>query len=576
MLIFNVDTLEIIDVNHSFLRKYGYTEKEALNLSITDIRPKEDLPELREKLKMLEDGTKMLGMVRHLTKDGKVLHVRIATQNYPIDGKNTRVVHIHDLTKTVNLKNEYKKTLEELHHHIDENPLAMVKLDQNFRIIGWSKRAEEKFGYTYEEVKDKTSFELNLFPSKEKKFVKERFQKITSGKVEKDRFSTIAINRSGDPMNINIHASVLRTEENDLKSVVAFIENITPQKRLELLFKNTQEIANIGGWEYTPETRNLFWTDEVYRIHEIPIGSEIDVERALTFYTPHGEEKIRQGLKKAISERKTYDVKVKIITGKGNEKWVRAMGRPLLRNNDVYKITGIFEDITEQKKKENKIYENAQEKEVLLAEIHHRVKNNLAIISGLLELKALKVESKEMKEILRQSQLRIQSMAMIHESLYKAEDFSNLEFSDFTENLIKAIEDAHGHSDKDIQIIFNCSDSLELNVNQAIPSGLIINELVTNAFKHAFTDRNKGVIYVTIDYDPGEKEIFLKVSDDGKGLPQKFISGQSDSLGATLIQQLTSQLDGELTVQNKDGAVIELRFKESDKSGSSSQNFDFN
>jgi PAS domain S-box-containing protein len=578
MLIYDRDTLNIVKVNKRFTETYGYTRSEAKKLTIEEIRPEEDIPTLHDKLCDLgkkEDKAFDVGTVRHQTKNGDILHVQIASQYYPIEGRNTRVVHIYNVTDTVELKNRYKKTLEELVHHIDENPLAMVKLDQDLKIIDWSKRAEEKLGYTAGEVKGKTPFDINIFPEEEHDFIFEHIGEILNNGTQKTRFETVALKKEGTQIHVKIHASALKSENNKLRTVVAFIENITFEKRIEQLFETTEEMAQIGGWEYNPNNGDLYWTDEIYRIYDFPMDKEINLEEAFACYTPEDKERIREDLENAIEYGATYDSQYQMVTAGGDKKWVRSMGRPVLRNGNIFRVMGILQDISEQKAKEKEITRNAEEKEVLLAEVHHRVKNNLAIISGLLELKAMEMDKPELTDVLRQSQLRIQSMSMIHEALYDAEDFSNLKFSKFVNDLVSAIENAQGYKQEDINISVTCTESLKLNVNQAIPCGLIINELVTNALKHAFVEQDEGKIDVTIETN-SEDEVTLTVADNGKGLPEEFISGQITSLGATLIRQLTTQLEGELDIQNKDGALIRLQFIRNSRSGSSSQHFSFN
>lgn len=573
MFIFNLESLKILRVNKSAIKKYGYSRNRFLELTIKNISPEADISKLNQVIGENSTGILDHGYHRHLKKSGEILHVNITAQNFEYRGKRTRLVHIHDITKIVNLKNKYKSTLDELNHHIDENPLAMVKFDQNLQIEKWSKRAEEEFGFSKVEVLEHTSQEVGLFREGEQDFVKNEIQKLVDGGVDKTAFNTLAYNKKGEQIHVRVNATALRDEKDDLKSIVAFIENVTFQKRIELLFKTTEEMAQIGGWEYNPNTEQLFWTDEVYRIYEVPKGEKMSLNKALEFYIPEDRKKLNEELDRIFKKNESYDSEYQIVTKNGRKKWVRAMGQPIIRNNNLYKITGTVQDITDLKLREAEINQNAKEKEVLLAEIHHRVKNNLAIISGLLELKAMGMENTEMKKILRQSQLRIKSMAMIHESLYEAEDFTDLEFSDFSSNLIKAIEEVHGSQEKDISIDVRCDESVELNVNQAIPSGLILNELVTNAFKHAFTDQEKGRITVNIQTNRGK--VAIEVSDNGKGLPTDFIDGNMNSLGLTLIHQLTNQLNGEVAMVNSAGGRVVVQFEKKDKSGSSSQNFNF-
>ncbi len=213
------------------------------------------------------------------------------------------------------------------------------------------------------------------------------------------------------------------------------------------------------------------------------------------------------------------------------------------------------------------IKENLREKETLLAEIHHRVKNNLAVISGLLQLEAQNAEDDHAKNILKNSQMRIHSMATVHEMLYEAQNFNKLSFGHFVEKMVISIKDVYETDYSNIDITLDISD-IHLNVNQAVPCGLIINELVTNAFKHAYTNGEEGIVKVVLKGD--NKNVHIEVIDKGKGLPDDFSIGESDSLGFTLIQLLAKQLKGKVTVDTEEGTAISVVFEKENKKGSSS------
>lgn len=575
MFIYSIDDLQIIDVNKLFLQTYGYSQDEAKSLTLKDIYYEEDLSASEKRKINSVNGTKPIksGTIRHRTKSGDTLFVQVTSQQFEVKNKNAQIAHIYNITDTVKLKNKYKNTLEELVLLIDENPLAMVKFDHNMKIIDWSKQAEKKLGYSADEAMGKTPFDFDLFPSEEHHLIKNNIDGIISNRSQKSRFETIANSKRGEQLYVKMHASALKNQNNELQTLITFLEDISAEKRIEQLFESTEEMAQMGGWEYNPHTDNLYWTDQVYRIYEVPMHKNVTVEEAFDFFMPDDKKRITKFFKSAMENHISYDSEFRIQTAKGNKKWVRAMGRPVIRNGKTFKIIGIFADIDDQKAKREELKKRAQENKVLLSEVHHRVKNNLAVISGLLELKSVEAENEKVKEILKHSQLRIQSMAMIHEALYEADNFSKLPFSDFVRNLVTNIEDAHGfYFEQSIQTHVSCKDSFDLNVNQAIPCGLIINEAVSNSFKHAFGKHNSGNIYVNID-DNSEGEVTLTIYDDGKGLPEKFIEGKSNSLGGTLIRKLAKQLNGELKIKNDDGANIEITFKKSDHSGSSSNLF---
>jgi len=213
------------------------------------------------------------------------------------------------------------------------------------------------------------------------------------------------------------------------------------------------------------------------------------------------------------------------------------------------------------------IKENLREKETLLAEIHHRVKNNLAVISGLLQLESQKTEDKQTERILKNSQLRIHSMATVHEMLYEAKNFNRLSFSDFVAEMVSSIQEIYETDSKNIDLKLNTAD-INLNVNQAVPCGLIINELVTNAFKHAYPDGGEGVVAVSIEEK--EEKITLQVEDEGVGLPDDFSLESSETLGFTLVNILAQQLKAEVTVDTEERTTISVIFDKEDKKGSSS------
>lgn len=184
-----------------------------------------------------------------------------------------------------------------------------------------------------------------------------------------------------------------------------------------------------------------------------------------------------------------------------------------------------------------------EEKEVLLQEIHHRVKNNLAVISGLIELQALNTDDPAIQRMLEESQLRVQSMAIIHEKLYQSESFVDIGFNEYIRQLVDTIISTMEVAEDQLQIDYQLMD-IPVNINKAIPCALIINELVVNCIKHAFEPGQRGIIRIHMDRR-GE-EVTIAVSDSGKGLPPDFSVDSQQSLGMTLVQTLCQQLEASL------------------------------
>ncbi len=197
-----------------------------------------------------------------------------------------------------------------------------------------------------------------------------------------------------------------------------------------------------------------------------------------------------------------------------------------------------------------------EEKEVLIKEIHHRVKNNLAVISGLLEMQSWTLENEEAKKALNESKLRVLAIAKIHENLYQNKNLGKIDFEVFLKELKNGVAATMQVSGKVIEIDLKVKSNM-IRIDQAIPCGLIINELLTNAFKHAFEDVNEGKIEICFE----EKEEFLclQVRDNGKGIDQDILKKSNSSLGITLIESLVVQLDAEFIITNEKGAVFDFK-----------------
>jgi len=230
--------------------------------------------------------------------------------------------------------------------------------------------------------------------------------------------------------------------------------------------------------------------------------------------------------------------------------------------------TGELEDALKSLQKENKIKEEAQqeiknslkEKEVLLKEIHHRVKNNLQIVSSLFFFQSKTISDPVMLDMFRDGQNRVKSMALIHEKLYQSGDLANIDFKEYIKKLTAFLFQSYGVDQSKIKFKNNVND-VKLGVDQAVPCGLIINELVSNSLKHGLKDRETGIIKIDMGRDENHN-LIMRVSDDGKGLPVGLDVQKSDSLGLRLVNNLALQLNGNVEFFNDSGTVVKLTFQD--------------
>jgi PAS domain S-box-containing protein len=226
-------------------------------------------------------------------------------------------------------------------------------------------------------------------------------------------------------------------------------------------------------------------------------------------------------------------------------------------------VLGFFtlvQDLTAFKTAEEQVKASLEEKVVLLKEIHHRVKNNLQVISSLLYLQADKVRDQQLREILQDSQNRVKSMALIHEKLYQAKDLSRVDLGEYIRNLVSYLLRAHSSQKSDIRLHIQAED-IFLGIDTAMPCGLIINELVSNALKHAFPNGKSGEIHINLN--TGQNNLFcLEVWDNGIGFPAEIDFQNTPSLGLQLVNTLVHQLDGAIELHRNGGTQFTIHFAE--------------
>ncbi|GEM_PF-4174904 len=221
-------------------------------------------------------------------------------------------------------------------------------------------------------------------------------------------------------------------------------------------------------------------------------------------------------------------------------------------------VLGIARDVTEWRRNEQRLRLALEEREVMLREIHHLVKNNIQIVSSLLRLQSRYVADEKAREVLNESQSRIKSMALIHEKLYQAEDFSRVDFSDYISKMTVHLLAMFKIDPERIKLRIEAR-GVELDVNRAIPCGLIINELVTNALKYAFPGDRRGELFIRMRPAAGDR-YELMIRDTGIGLPPGFDLKQNKTLGFQIVNDLVRQLDGSMEVRTEGGTEIIIRF----------------
>jgi len=360
-----------------------------------------------------------------------------------------------------------------------------------------------------------------------------------------------------------------RVEENTTKlesTVILFQNEIAERKKSQIAIRESEERfrtlveqSPVSLQIMDPEGRTI----QVNRAWEKLWGLTLDLLEGYNILQDK-QLGITSYLKKAFSGEVVFipaaEYDAEQTLGKGTKRWVQAHAYPVKNESgDITIVVLMHEDITDRKMAEKRIEASLKEKEVLMKEIHHRVKNNMTMISSLLSLQSNRVKDEHYKAMFDDSMNRIRTMAAIHERLYQFEDLSNIIFSDYIKNIVNSIFKSFGLSSR-IKFVTDIEE-ISLAIDSSIPCGLIVNELITNSMKYAFPDNREGEIRVSLHTnDTGE--IKLSISDNGVGMPEGLDFRNAESLGLDLVNALVEQLKGEIELSREKGTEFMITFKQ--------------
>ncbi|HHY00814.1 MAG TPA: PAS domain S-box protein [Methanothermobacter sp.] len=269
----------------------------------------------------------------------------------------------------------------------------------------------------------------------------------------------------------------------------------------------------------------------------------------------------REFLLNAIQDKgEVADYEVTLVNKDKTQFFVSVNAHYLLNSqNQPIGIEGSLRDITDRKKMELTLRKSLEEKEMLVKEIHHRVKNNLMVISSLLNLQSRYIKDKKALGMFKESQNRAKSMALIHERLYRSTDLKSIDFGDYIHTLATDLYRTYVPEPSRIELDMNV-EKVMIDINTAIPLGLIVNELLSNSMKHAFPGKREGEI--NIEFGITDDEFVLVVGDNGIGFPEDLEFQNTSTLGLQLVNTLTRQISGIIELDTTNGTLFSIKFKE--------------
>ncbi|MBO6622087.1 MAG: PAS domain S-box protein [Balneola sp.] len=538
----------------------GYKPEEIVNKKYAPFFPKNLLPGLYKRLKTrIKKDIDDIALIEIIHKNGTQRWVTASTKvfDHPENGLIVQGT-IQDATEKVASRRALRHSEERFRKLTEHSPVGIFIVSRR-EYIYVNKKYADIFGG---QPSDLIGKELNLEFLHEggRKVIFETLEKLKSGELDSSDQLCRAYDKDGKELFIHFYSSIIDVsgERVLFGTALDITKRISVQKSLEeqqerfkmLTEKSFTGLALIQNNEViyiNPRYLEMLGRTQ----HEIKTSDDL-----LNLIHPEDLERV----KKSVLEREqgliNHDhYQCRMYHKDGHVIYVDIYGSMVTINGGKAMMASVM-DVTDSIISQEHLEKSIQEKNTLLAEIHHRVKNNMAVVSGLMELQKYKTNDEVARSLLNESQLRIKTIAMIHEKLYQSDSFLEIPFGEYLTSLIATISQSLYQESSNVSLVEEYDD-VQLNINQAIPAALFVNEVITNCFKHAFPNNESGTVKIQVKIKPGNT-ILISISDNGKGLPKDYDS--STSLGMTLIHNLSQQIDADLSISSQGGTCFEILF----------------
>ncbi len=498
--------------------------------------------------------------LRH--KSGRNIWCEIRENPILSDGKTISIVgSITDISDKKEAENAIIASEKRLKLILETAPVGIQFSDKR-GVITYSNNAHQKMlGMPKEEIIGKTLWTISSNPETIEA-EKEKYLKTIETNSDHPTVTINEENIGGRPVDLIINRSSIHNHNNEIEEICTFITDITDYRKIqqaltehEKKYKTLFELGSDFLALIEIDTGNILEVNQSFLNHYGYTREEALSMKNTDFSAePEKTKAATQGLKQGVPVRwhkkkdgTTFPVEIvaNVFEYKGNKVHIAAI-----------------RDISSRIEAEEQIKSSLKEKETLLQEIHHRVKNNLAVITSLINLQSSKSKNSAVKKILRDSQNRLHAMSLVHKFLYQSDNLSNINVKSYLTDLIVMIRESFGPAANHVEIDLVIEDHA-INPDLASPIGLVVNELITNSLKYAFPGTQKGQLTITYRVLNSQK-IELKVSDDGVGFKDGFDWQQTESLGLNLVKTLVQdQMDGRLTISNEKGTtcVVDIPLK---------------
>ena len=562
-------TKKFIFANKAMSKLTGYSIDELKSFNVSDIHPKADLPliikSFKAQVKNPEQTAKNIPVLR---KNGEVIYCDIKNSILTLEGKELILGFFRDISERKKTEENLKKSEQKFRSVIETAGSIILVLSKDYRIIEWNHTAERIFGWKREEVLEKNYLDM-FIPDKFRKGIIKDIKKVLKGKPTKD-FENPVISRNGKKYHVSWNVSRLVNAKNQPTGIIAIGHDITERKLTEeTLVKKTEQATFLS--------RMLENSSQPFLVGALD-GRILSLNRAFSNLTGYSEKELLENItwNETLTPPKWREIESGIfqklvstgIPHRFEKEYIRKDGsiinvellvhRKLDLNNNLESVYAFVTDISERKEAEKKLKSSIVEKETLLKEVHHRVKNNLQVISSMLNLQAGISKDPDVVDAFKETMARVRTISFVHEKLYLSEDIAHVNIKEFLTSIIKYLVRTYASGELSVETNLDI-DNVVFSMEQIIPCGLIVNELVTNSLKHGFKGRTNGKVTIKLKKS-SDNQIELSVSDNGVGFPMDFKIDKTKTLGFQLVNVFVNKLDGKLIIEHNKGASVRVSF----------------
>ncbi|MDX1925596.1 MAG: PAS domain S-box protein [Pirellulaceae bacterium] len=562
MWVYDLETLAFLAVNDAAIAKYGYSRDEFLALTIKDIRPPEDVAALLDNVASIANGLDEAGVWRHQLKNGQLIWVRITSHTLTFNGRPAEVVLAQDVTDQLQAEESLRASEELFRQAFEYSAVGMALVSPDGQFLRVNASLQSILGYTEAELLQTTCVAVTA--PEDRAADKQWVEPMLAGRMDRHSTEKRYIRSDGSVVWVLLTVSIVRDKAHRPVNFVAQFQDVTARRVAELAVRESEEKLRIfvenapaGVAMLDRELRYISYSRRW--LTDYGLGKQHLVGRSHYEVFPEITDRWKAIHRRCLTGVSEFCEQDRFDRGDGSASYLRWEIQPWYdATGAVGGLVFFTELITDRINAEEQIKASLREKESLLKEVHHRVKNNLQIITSLLNLQAETVQDPTTLKLLRESQNRVRSMALVHETLYRSGDLGWIDFGTYVDAICSYLSRAYGIDNYRIHIEVHV-DQISLDLDRAIPCGLIINELVSNALKYAFPENRSGRITVQLTSN-SDQNYTLAVEDDGVGLPPDLDLGKIKSLGLQLVSDLVRQLNGSIVIATAPRAGFFIRF----------------